>query len=191
MTTSTPQQPDLASRCRLEPRDLPRNDHGTPVAPLTPAGHPYRLCWHDTDRGELVYAATADDLLDEWMPGYLGLDDDRRMFTRAQHALRIRTALVAQIAASADDLDEDLERVLLADVDDPQLLELRQWDHTAPLVLLDTLYRPYTDRRAPISGLDGDVRDPSNILWLRTATPEAYIHSLAHAGVIQLDIHPG
>ena len=58
-----------------------------------------------------------------------------------------------------------------------------------PLVLLDALYRPYTDRQAPISGIDGDVRDPSNILWLRTASADSYVQSLAHAGVVQLDVH--
>ena len=191
MTTSAPHPTNLFSRRRLDPRDLPRNHHGNPVAPLTPAGQPYRLCWHDTDHGELVYTATADDLLDEWMPGYLDLDTEQRMLARAQHALQVRAGLLAQIAASTSNLHQDIERLLLADADDPQLLQLQRWDDPTPLVLLDTLYRPYTDRSAPISGPDGDVRDPSNILWLRPAQAEAYITSLAHAGVIQLDIHPG
>lgn len=190
MTTSAPHPTDLFSRRRLDPRDLPRNHHGNPVAPLTPAGQPYRLCWHDTDRGELVYTATADDLLDEWMPGYLDLDTEQRMLARAQHALQVRAGLLAQIAAS-NNLHQDIERLLLAAADDPQLLQLQRWDDPTPLVLLDTLYRPYTDRSAPISGPDGDVRDPSNILWLRPAQAEAYLTSLAHAGVIDLDIHPG
>jgi hypothetical protein len=50
------------------------------------------------------------------------------------------------------------------------------------------MYRPYTDRVPPISGIDGDVREPSNIIWLRNAHPAEYLQSLARAGAIQLDI---
>jgi len=42
---------------------------------------------------------------------------------------------------------------------------------------------------APISGIDGDVRDPSNIIWLRHAHPDTYVQSLADAGLIDLAIN--
>ena len=187
MSTLQDSQPNPRSRRRLQHSDLPRNHHGHPVAPLDPAGHPYQYCWHDTDRLELVYAATAADLLDEWIPGYLELDEPQRMYARAQHAISVRTGLVAQLAATATNLTGDQERVLLADLS--SLPDIDRWNSPVPLVLLDALYRPYTDRQAPISGIDGDVRDPSNILWLRTASADSYVQSLAHAGVVQLDVH--
>lgn len=60
---------------------------------------------------------------------------------------------------------------------------------TLPLVLLEGLYRPYADRLPPLSGPDGDVREPSNIIWLRHSHPDAYLRSLAQAGVIDLAVH--
>ncbi len=52
------------------------------------------------------------------------------------------------------------------------------------------MYKPYTDRTPPISGIDGDVREPRNI-WLCNAHPETYPVSLAEAGVIDLAVHDG
>jgi len=57
-----------------------------------------------------------------------------------------------------------------------------------PLVLLEGMYRPYANRTPPLSG-DGDVREPTNIVWLRNAHPDTYLRSLAEAGVIELAIH--
>jgi len=51
---------------RIEARPAPlvgRSTRSNPSAPLTPDGEPYQLRWTDTDRGEYVYAETADDLL--------------------------------------------------------------------------------------------------------------------------------
>jgi len=66
--------------------------------------------------------------------------------------------------------------------------DLRRWDSPVPLVLLKGICHPYTDRRPPLSGIDGDVQSPSNILWLRNANPDRYLVSLAEAGVIELDV---
>ena len=61
-------RPGDAQRCFYQ---LPHNDHGDAIAPLTPAGQPYQYRWVDHDNGgDLVYAETADDLLNEWIPGY-------------------------------------------------------------------------------------------------------------------------
>jgi hypothetical protein len=46
------------------------------------------------------------------------------------------------------------------------------------------MYKPYTDRTPPISGIDGDVREPRNIMWLCSAHPVTYRLCLAEAGVI-------
>jgi len=188
--------PDLAKIpgvLRLPPDQIPHNQHGDPVAPLTADGRPYRLRWVDHDHGdELVYAASADDLLAHWIPGYQDADSDDRVLLRARHAAQIRDALVAELAVDARDqglLTAEQEKVLLSDLG--QLPDIPRWDPPVPLVLLEGMYRPYTDRVPPLSGIDGDVREPSNIIWLRNAHPETYLVSLAEAGVIDLAVHDG
>ena len=177
---------------RIAPDRLPRNHHGDPVAPLTPTGSPYQLRWVDHDHGgDLVYAETADDLLGHWLPGYATADPAGRALLRAQHAVQIRDSLVAQLLGDAETngitLTPEQEAILLADLD--QMPAITRWDPPVPLVLLDGMYRPYTNRLPPISGIDGDVQNPSNIIWLRNAHPDTYLRSLAEAGVIDLAIH--
>lgn len=181
-----------AAVVRLQPNQLPHNHHDHPVAPLQASGEPYLYCWRDTSRGELVYAATAEDLLDEWLPGYLEQDDTGRARLRAQHAIQLRDHLAAELVADADqrddvDLSADDEQLLLTDLS--ELPDIARWDSPVPLVLLDGMYRPFTTRIAPISGIDGDVHEPTNILWLRNSHPDAYVQSLARAGIVQLDVH--
>jgi hypothetical protein len=177
---------------RIAPDRLPRNHHGDQVAPLTPTGSPYQLRWVDHDHGgDLVYAETADDLLGHWLPGYATADPAGRALLRAQHAVQIRDSLVAQLLGDAETngitLTPNQEAILLADLD--QMPDITRWDPPVPLVLLDGMYRPYTNRLPPISGIDGDVQNPSNIIWLRNAHPDTYLRSLAEAGVIDLAIH--
>jgi hypothetical protein len=190
--TSAPDRKGATGVLRIAPDQLPRNHHGDPVAPLTPAGLPYQLRWIDHDHGgDLVYAETADDLLDHWLPGYASASPDGRTLLRARHAIQIRDALVAQLLVDAENngttLTPEQEAILLTDLD--QMPDIPRWDPPVPLVLLEGMYRPYTDRVPPLSGIDGDVRDPSNIIWLRNAHPDTYLHSLAVAGVIDLAIH--
>jgi len=177
---------------RIAPDQLPRNHHGDPVAPLTPTGSPYQLRWVDHDHGgDLVYAETAEDLLDHWIPGYRDADPAGQALLRAQHAVQIRDALVAQLLLDAENigitLTPEQEAILLADLD--QMPDITRWDPPVPLVLLEGMYRPYTDRLPPLSGIDGDVQEPSNIIWLRNAHPDAYVQSLAAAGIIDIAIH--
>lgn len=174
---------------RIAADQLPRNHHGDPVAPLTADGRPYRLRWVDHDDGDtLVYAQTADELLAHWIPDYQYADPASRALLRAQHAVRIRDALVAELAVDSDELlTAEQQDILLCDLD--QMPDIPRWDPPVPLVLLEGMYRPYTDRTPPISGIDGDVREPSNIIWLRNAHPEPYLVSLAEAGVIDLALY--
>ena len=182
---------DASGIVRITADQLPRNHHGDPVAPLTTDGRPYRLRWVDhVDGGTLVYAQTADDLLAHWIPDYQHADPPGRALLRAQHAVQIRDALVAELAVDAraeELLTAEQRDILLCDLD--QMPDLPRWDPSVPLVLLEGMYRPYTDRTPPISGIDGDVREPSNIIWLRNAHPEPYLVSLAEAGVIDLAVH--
>jgi len=180
---------DAGGVLRITSDQLPRNQHGDQVAPLTPSGAPYQLRWVDyDDGGELVYAETAEDLLGEWIPGYAAADPDGKALLRAQHAIQIRDSLVARLLVDAENngitVTHEQETVLLADLD--QMPDITTWDSPVPLVLLEGMYRPYTDRLPPLSGLDGDVQDPSNIIWLRNAQADAYVRSLAAAAVIDL-----
>ena len=177
---------------RIAPDQLPRNHHGDPVAPLTPAGVPYQLRWVDHEHGgDLVYAETADDLLGHWLPGYRDADPDEQALLRAQHAVQIRDSLVAQLLVDAENngitLTPEQEAILLADLD--RMPDITRWDPPVPLVLLEGMYRPYTDRLPPLSGIDGDVREPSNIIWLRNSHADGYVQSLAAAGIIDIAIH--
>ena len=176
-------------RIRLD--QLPRNHHGDPVAPLTLAGQPYQYRWVDHDNGgDLVYAETADDLLGEWIPGYQDAEPSGKALLRAEHAVRSRDALVAQLLVDAENngitITAEQEAILLTDLD--QMPDIERWDPPIPLVLLEGMYRPYTDRLPPISGIDGDVQNPSNIIWLRNAHPDSYVQSLAADGIIDIAI---
>ena len=181
--------PDASGVLRITLDKLPRNQHGDQVAPLAPSGAPYQLRWVDHEHGgDLVYAETADDLLDHWLPGYRDAGPDGQALLRARHAVQIRDALVAQLLVDAENngitLTQEQEAILLADLD--KMPDIARWDATVPLVLLEGMYRPYTDRLPPLSGIDGDVQNPSNIIWLRTANAVGYVGSLAVAGVIDL-----
>lgn len=172
---------------RIRPGAEPRNHHGDAVAPPTPEGRPYRYAWAD-DNGDTVYAETGDHLINVWIPGYLDSTTEEQARIRAEHAVRARTEIVATIAADvpAGVLSESEEAILLADLSN--MPDLDRWSSEIPLVLLEGMYRPFTDRLPPVSAIDGDVRDPSNILWLRHSSGNSYVESLAHAGYITLDV---
>lgn len=173
---------------RTSASGLPRNHHGDRVAPITPDGRPYQFCWTDAERGELVYAETAEDLLAMWLPGYGDADAEQRAMLRAEHAARIRDELAAELVDQADAqgqvLTADERAVALADL--AEMPDIDRWDPVVPLVLLEGMYRPYTNRRPPVSGIDGDVQEPSNVIWLRHAHPDSYLRSLAAAGAADL-----
>lgn len=168
---------------------LPRNHHGDRVAPQTPAGTSYRFCWTDP-AGELVFAETADHLLGLWIHGYLEADPAERARMIAQHAVTVRAGLVAELIVQAESAGQTLtpDEEAIATADLHEMPDIATWAPPVPLVLLEGMYRPYTGRQAPISATDGDVRNPSNIWWLRNSTADSYIQSLAELGVIELSI---
>src|SRR5664279_282195 len=88
---------------RIASDQLPRNHHGDQVAPLTPTGSPYQLRWVDHEHGgDLVYAATPDDLLHHFLPAYRDADPAGPALLRAQHPIQIRDALFAHILVDAE-----------------------------------------------------------------------------------------
>lgn len=166
----------------------PRAHTGEVLAPLATDGNPLRWEWIDEARGERVYVASADELLGEWLPGYDQADAEQRLTARIEHAAAVRAevaaAVVARVEAEGAVIDPDDRLVLLDSSWSPP--QVRSWSNPVALVLIDVFYAPFTNRPAPTSGLDGDVAEPRNLLWLRPSAADDYVRSLAHAGFASL-----
>ena len=191
--TSDPDRAGTTGVLRITPDQLPRNHHGDPVAPLTPSGLPYQLRWVDHDHGgDLVYAETADDLLDRLAPRLPGRRPSRARRCSAPNTPSRSGTPWSRSSSStprttASPSPPNRKRSCWPT--STRCPTSPRWDPPVPLVLLEGMYRPYTDRLPPLSGIDGDVQDPSNIIWLRNAHPDTYVQSLAAAGVIDLAIY--
>lgn len=135
--------------------------------PPLPAGPPAV----DPDQEELVEDENSDGL------------GERRLQARVRHAKGTRTWQQAELVAFAEvrlgQLPEAVRAVLLSPTAEPPVLE-QAWTHEVPLVLLDVAYAPYSDRPYPVG----------NVIWLRPATADGYLLSLAAAGVIALAARP-
>ncbi len=80
---------------------------------------------------------------------------------RAEHAVRIRDALVARLLVDSENsgtVTPEQEAILLADLD--KMPDIQRWDTPVLFVLLEGMSRPYTDRLPPMSGIDCDVQNP-------------------------------
>ena len=120
--TSDPTAPALPACCASPRTSYPATTTATRSHRSPPPGLPYQYRWVDHDHGgDLVYAETADDLLDHWLPGYRDADPAGQALLRAQHAVQIRDALVAQLLVDAENngitLTPEQEAILLADLD--------------------------------------------------------------------------
>lgn len=173
---------------RVRRSDL--STEGTTGAPIPPAAvtDRYQLCWADGD--DLVFATSADDLLAVWWPAYRTADRLCRQRMRLEDAIGRRTQLIADLVSSADRTGTDLSKrereQMLTPFGTQQDLAGIIWTSTVPLVLIEGTFAPEAGRTAPLSGLDGDVRDPSNIWWLRPRTALGYIRSLVRAGLVDV-----
>lgn len=161
----------------------------TAYVPLTDAGMPYRyevIFDGGLNRG---YAETLDDVADMVLPSVDADEHDRdaaALSARITHALRTRVHLqAAMLAAHQDTERSDAEDAAL---NSPTPPSVQEWTSAIPLVLIDTFYAPYTDVPCPLSS-DGDVAEPANIIWLRPATPNGYLHTLLRAGIIAIFEH--
>lgn len=95
----------------------------------------------------------------------------------AEHFLRARHTVADQVQLAAELV-----------VDWPALRPRRGGSSTparprkhglpVPLVLLEGMYRPFSDRVPPISGIAGDVKQPSNIIWPAQRPPR---HTCRHS----------
>lgn len=135
--------------------------------PPLPAGPPAI----DPDQQQLVEDENSDGL------------GERRLQARVRHAKGTRTWQQAELVAEAETrvgpLPDEVRAVLLSRTQEPPVLD-QPWTHEVPLVLVDVAYTPYSDRPYPAG----------NIVWLRPATADGYLFSLAAAGVIALAARP-
>ena len=155
-------------------------DH-TPTATLEGFG---QFCLRVGDR--TVQADRNDELLAAIIgPEYLEESDPEVLFLmRLEQAIVIATAVQESIVAAAvqrRDLDETTEEdvwtALLAEREtvDPGV----RWEHRVPLVLVTSLFAPYSEKDQPIG----------NIAWIDPTDDVTMLESLQGLGVIELLEH--
>ncbi|WP_263310286.1 hypothetical protein [Brachybacterium atlanticum] len=130
-----------------------------------------------------IHADRNDELLAALIgPEYLEETDPEVLFLmRLEQAIVIATAVQESIVAAAvqrRDLDETTDEhiwtTLLAqrETADPGV----RWEHRVPLVLVSSLFAPYTDRDQPIG----------NIAWIDPTDDVTMLDALQALGVIEL-----
>lgn len=188
---------------RVREDRLGRAHTGEVIAPPSRSGEPFHYALRRG--GWRYYAHSAQALLSVLIRGYPPLpagppavDPDQkhlvedensdglgqqRLQARVRHAKGTRTweqgELVAAAEARLGQLPDPVRTVLLANTQEPPVLE-QAWTHEVPLVLVEVAYAPYSDRPCPVG----------NIVWLRPATADGYLRSLAAAGLILLSARP-
>lgn len=143
-----------------------------------------RFCLRIGER--TVRADRNDELLAAVIgPEYLEESDPEVLFLmRLEQAIVIATAVQESIVAAAvqrEDLnestDEEVWSTLLAEreIVDPGV----RWEHRVPLVLVTSLFAPYSERDRPIG----------NVAWVDPTDDVAMLESLQGLGVIELLEH--
>ena len=172
-------------------------DHaGQPVAPLTPAGFPYR--YKLRGRGLSSYASTADEVLALVIEDYptppdtddlaeLARSDEEAHDVRVLHAFGVITTLVADaiIAGQLTAAEEaTLRRSAERGPDRPPITahDCPSWDHpSVPMVLFTVLYDQSLGQRTPPAG---------NVMFIDPGVPETYLSDLQRLGLLQLSRNP-
>ena len=141
---------------------------------------------------ETIFADTAAAVIGHLIPGYDDIPDtdagnDDALVKRWEQSVITASqtqAIIAADRANAGEFDpnevsEDDLNVLFADRMYP-VEGVSTWEHeVVPLVLITTDYAPFADRVPP----------QGNILWVDPSDEIAYLHSLAHLGLIQFYAH--
>ncbi|MDN5802996.1 MAG: hypothetical protein L0H26_00155 [Microlunatus sp.] len=173
-------------------------DHaGAPVAPLTPAGMPYR--WRLRLPGRSLYAVDADQVLAavvvvdypsppaEDEPDSAWEDFEQAgLDARVLHAFGVIVDHVAQAMINGV-LDPDAERVLQRSAsrgpDNPPitLYDCPEWSHEIPMILIKDLYNPDVTTRQPPRG---------NVVYIDPGVAETYLLDLARLDVVDLEQNP-
>lgn len=180
------------------PDEQQQIDHnGQPIAPLTPAGLPYR--YRLRRPGSAVYAATADDLLGVVIDGYpaepaqdadpaaVQAWDQQTHDLRVLHAFGVITTLVADAIISGQ-LTADQEHILQRSAERgpgaPPITaaDCPRWEvDSVPMVLIEPLYDPSLGDRVPPAG---------NVVFIDPGVPDRYLRDLARLGLIELSSNP-
>lgn len=131
--------------------------------------------------GSVVFADSATSVIDFLIPGYEELDDDEALHVRVGHAAStaavVQTAMIESAIESGFDLAAQSEAALTALLTDKDIpVDGGPFDLDVPVVLVSTLYEPFTSR--PKVG--------GNIVWLDPSDELTYLRSLAGAEVITL-----
>ena len=147
---------------------------------------------HDqaADPGEGAFALRVGDRNDELVAVVIGTEyleesgPEVLFLMRLEQAIVIATAVQDSIVAAAvqcQDLDEATDEEVWS-----ALLEEREtvdpgvrWEHTVPLVLVTSLFAPYTETDQPIG----------NIAWVDPADDVTMLETLQGLGVIELLEH--
>lgn len=136
--------------------------------------------------GRTVRADRNDELLAAVIgPEYLEESDPEVLFLmRLEQAIVIATAVQESIVAAAvqrgdldETTDEDVWTELLAEREtvDPGV----RWEHRVPLVLVTSLFTPYTEKDQPIG----------NIAWIDPTDDVTMLEALQGVGVIEFLEH--
>ena len=136
--------------------------------------------------GRTVRADRNDELLAAVIGSeYLDEDDPELLFlVRLEQAVIIATAVQESIVAAAVDAG-DLDETTHEDVWATLLTEREnshpgvRWEHKVPLVLVTSLFAPYTERDRPVG----------NIAWVDPIDDVAMLDSLQGLGVIEIIEH--
>lgn len=181
------------------PDDEQAHDHsGQPIAPLTPAGFPYR--YKLRGRGLSSYASTAEEVLAlviEDYPRPLDNDgdasadqarnDEQAHDARVLHAFGVITNLVAEAIISGELTAAEeavLQRSAERGPDRPPITveDCPRWDHpTVPMVLLSALYDRSLGTRTPPAG---------HIVFVDPGEPDTYLGDLIRLGLIEVTTNP-
>lgn len=175
--------------------DQPVDHGGEPVAPLTPAGLPFRYRLREGDHA--FYASTADDLLaviiddypeptsDDADDAVVHTYDEAALSARTLHAFGVITNHVAAAIISGN-LTADQERMLRRSAergpDYPPITadDCPTWDADDPMILIAGLYHQSLHRVAPAG----------NVIFIDPGTPEHYLWDLARIGEAQVYENP-
>jgi len=161
--------------------------------PPTPVRHEngaaMQYCMYFNGLESIAFADSYDELLDVFMAGYLDMTDDERFDARMRTASHIAAQLQAVILFEEDVTQDSVSSEEWAALTAPRALSQPRadwWKCPIPLVVVETAYEPYTDVPRPASALADGVAHPPNLLWIRPAEEEDFLHSLDEVGVIAL-----
>jgi hypothetical protein len=155
-----------------------------PVAapPHRPDGSLYRFELIPPDDRWRAYADDPAALLAELIPGYLGMDPDRRQMARTELAISTQVWQQAQVLVrlGTEGCDPDHLAVLRGNRDEQPGIET--WTAPIPLILVESFYQPDGELPRPVAIAPGEI------IWLDPCEDESLLASLHYVGAIVLAV---